>query len=93
MFLGDVEGQVEVVQWIIFGQLRVIQQVGAVAVDQSAERETVLNKGISVEFLINIVSSERKTILYKGISVEFLIKIVSSARETVLNKTSSFNIG
>lgn len=44
MLLSDVEGEVEVVQRVVLGQLRVVEQVGPVPMDQGAERQTVLGR-------------------------------------------------
>lgn len=42
MLLCDVKGKVQVVEWVILGQLGVVEEVWTVTMDQRAEGQTVL---------------------------------------------------
>ena len=48
VLLSDIEGGVEVLQGVVLGQLRIVDEVGPVTVDQGAEGQTVLEGQVEV---------------------------------------------
>lgn len=48
VFLGHIEGRVQVLQRIILGEFAVVDQVGPVPVDEGTERQTVLEGQVEV---------------------------------------------
>jgi len=48
VLLGDIEGKVEVAKFVFGGELFVVDEIGSVSVDQSAESKTVLERDSEV---------------------------------------------
>lgn len=48
VLLGDVEGRVQILQWIVLAELVVVDEIGTVTMDQGAERQTVLERQMEV---------------------------------------------
>lgn len=48
IFLGDIKGSIEVFKRIVFGKLVVVDEVGAMTMDEGAEGETVLERKVEV---------------------------------------------
>lgn len=42
MLLGNIKGQIEIIQRMILGELAVIKKVGSVSVNERAQRQAVL---------------------------------------------------
>lgn len=48
MLLSNIEGCVQVLQWIVLGQFGIVDQVRSMAMDQSAEGQTILWKSTAM---------------------------------------------
>lgn len=48
VLLGNVEGSIEVLSWVVFGKLVVVDEIGPVPVDERAEGQAVLERQVEV---------------------------------------------